>query len=84
MGVFRFISNILMYLVPLAVLGMFIFSLIRYIDGKKQQRRDPDSISPAALRGRLIMFVVFAAILGVMITVIVAIALLMMMAVAYM
>ncbi len=72
------------YIVPIAVLGMFVFSLVRYLRGKKQCRRDPDSISPEALRGRMILFIVFAVILGVMITVIAALAALLMSAIAYM
>lgn len=76
--------DVLLYAIPLAVLGMFVFSLIRYIRGKLKHRRDPESITPAELRGRRILLIVFGSIFGIMLLAVTALLLLAMSAIVYM
>lgn len=69
---------------PVAVLVLFVISLCRYLSAKKQNKAEPGRVSDTDLKKRRIMLIVTAALLGVLVAIVIALAALLSMAVAYM
>ncbi|MBQ6706131.1 MAG: hypothetical protein IJN07_01290 [Clostridia bacterium] len=69
---------------PVAVLVLFVISLCRYLSAKKRNKAEPGRVSDADLKKRRIMLIVTAALLGVLVAIVIALAVLLSMAVAYM
>lgn len=69
---------------PVAVLVLFVISLCRYLSAKKRNKAEPGRVSDTDLKKRRIMLIVTAALLGVLVAIVIALAALLSMAVAYM
>ena len=69
---------------PVAVLVLFVISLCRYLSAKKRNKAEPGRVSDTDLKKRRIMLIVSAALLGVLVAIVIALAALLSMAVAYM
>ena len=71
----------LYFLIPLAAIAFFIISLVRWLQAKDAP---PGTFTPEQCRTRKLLFVISAAVAGVLVTVIVGFFLLLMTAVAFM
>lgn len=70
--------------IPAAALVFFAVSLALYLSARRKNKRTPGSVDPAVLRGRRLMLIVSAVIAGAFAAVVIAFAVLLFMAVAFM
>lgn len=75
---------LLFYGLPLAALIFFAVSLILFLSARRQNKREPDSVDPTVLHTRRLMLIVSSVIAGAFAAVIVAFAVLLFTAVAFM
>ncbi len=78
------LNLLLLYGLPLAALIFFVVSLTLYLAARHQNKRAPGSVTDAALRARRLMLVIASVIAGLFVVVIVAFAVLLVTAVAFM
>jgi len=71
----------LYFLIPLAAVAFFLVSMVRWLQAKDAP---PGTFTPEQLRTRKLLFVISAAVAGVLVAVIVGFFLLLMTAVAFM
>lgn len=79
-----YLSQFLIYALPLVALVLFVFSLVRYIRARRANRRAPDTYSRSQMTARLVWLIVTGVIMGAMVLMIVGFMLLLMVAVAFM
>ena len=79
-----YLSQFLIYALPIAVLAMFIVSLVRYVRAIRANRRAPDTYGRSQMTARLVWLIVTGVILSAMLLMIVGFMLLLLMAVAFM
>ena len=58
-----FLPDLILSVTPVIIIALFVFSLIRYILGKRLRKKAPDLITHRQLRNRLIMLVVASVVL---------------------
>ena len=75
---------LLLYGLPVAALLFFVVTLVLYITARRQNKRAPGSVPAETLRLRRLMLIVSAVIAGLFAVVIVAFAVLLFTAVAFM
>lgn len=69
---------------PAAALVFFVVSLVLFLSARRQNKRAPGSVEPAVLRTRRLMLIISSLIAGVFVAVVIAFAVLLFMAVAFM
>ena len=79
-----YLSQFLIYALPVAAVVLFIISLVRYIRARRANRRAPETYSKWQMTSRLVWLIVTGAIMGAMVLMIVGFMLLLLMAVAFM
>jgi len=75
---------LLFYGLPLAAVVFFAVSLILFLSARRQNRREPGSVDPLTLHTRRLMLIVSSVIAGVFAAVVIAFAVLLFTAVAFM
>lgn len=76
--------DILFFAIPLAILGFFAVSLIRYLSARKQERELPGSIPPQDMKTRKVLLIISAVIAGALVAMVIGLIALLYMAVAFM
>jgi heme/copper-type cytochrome/quinol oxidase subunit 2 len=79
-----YLSQFLIYALPLVALVLFVLSLVRYIRARRANRRAPDTYTKGQMTSRLVWLIVTGVITGVMVLMIFGFVMLLMMAVAFM
>ena len=79
-----YLTVILFYSIPAAVIAFFVVSLIRYLRAKKKNRNMPGTYTDTQLKARRLCLIVSSVIAGVMVTVVLAFVGLLFMAIAFM
>ena len=79
-----YLTVILFYSIPAAVIAFFVVSLIRYLRAKKKNRNMPGTYTDTQLKARRLCLIVSSVIAGVLVTVVLAFACLLFMAIAFM
>ena len=70
--------------IPVAAIIFFVVSLCMYLSAKKQNKRQPGSVSSQTIKNRKILLIVSSVIAGVLVTILIAFIALLFMAVAFM
>lgn len=79
-----YLMEFLYFAIPAAAIIFFVVSLCLYLAAKKQNKRQPGSVSLQTLKSRKIMLIVSSVIAGVLAAIVIAFIALMFMAVAFM
>ena len=79
-----YITQVLFWGIPLAAVVLFAVSLIRYIDGRRQNKRQPDTVPPQQMRTRQLLLIISATVVGTMLAVVLGFIALLYTAVAFM
>lgn len=79
-----FLMEFLYFAIPIAAIIFFVVSLWLYLSAKKQNKRQPGSVSTSTLKSRKIMLVVSSVIAAILAMVVIAFIALLFMAVAFM
>lgn len=79
-----YLSQFLIYALPIAVMVLFVISLVRYIRAHRANRRAPNTYSKSQMTARLVWLIVTGVIMGAMLAMIIGFMLLLMVAVAFM
>lgn len=79
-----YLMEFLYFAIPAAAIIFFVVSLCLYLSARKQNKRQPGSVSPRTLKNRKIMLIVSSVIAGVLAAIVIAFIALMFMAVAFM
>ena len=79
-----FLPDLILNVTPVIIIALFVFSLIRYILGKRLRKKAPDLITHRQLRNRLIMLVVASVLLGLLACIVIGFIILLYTAVAFM
>lgn len=79
-----YLMEFLYFAIPAAAIIFFVGSLCLYLSAKKQNKRQPGSVSSQTLKSRKIMLIVSSVIAGVLAAIVIAFIALMFMAVAFM
>ena len=79
-----YLSQFLVYALPIAAVVLFVISLVRYVRARRVNRRAPETYNKRQMTDRLVWLIVTSVIMGVMVTMIVGFICLMMLAVAFM
>ena len=79
-----YLSQFLVYALPIAAVVLFVISLVRYVCARRANRRAPETYNKRQMTDRLVWLIVTSVIMGVMVTMIVGFICLMMLAVAFM
>ena len=74
----------LYFAIPVAAIIFFVVSLCMYLSAKKQNKRQPGSVSSQTIKNRKILLIVSSVIAGVLVTILIAFIALLFMAVAFM
>lgn len=79
-----YLSQFLIYALPIAALVLFVISLVRYICAIRANHRAPDTYSKSQMTARLVWLIVTGVIMSAMMLMIAGFMLLLLMAVAFM
>jgi len=79
-----YLMQYVFYAIPVAAILFFAVSLYRYRKVKKENRKNPDAFSVAEIKTRRILLIVSSVIAGTLAAVVIAFAVLLGMAVAFM
>ena len=81
---FFYLSKYIFFGIPLAAILFFIISLCRYISAKMKNKKEPCSFDTEEVNKRKKLLIISSVIVGVLAAVVVAFAVMLCMAVAYM
>lgn len=79
-----YLIQFIFYGIPIAALWFFFSSLYRYLSAKRKNKTEPDSFSVEEMKKRKLLLIVSSVIAGVLVAVVVAFAILLFSAVAFM
>ena len=79
-----YLMEFLYFAIPVAAIIFFVVSLCMYLSAKKQNKRQPGSVSSQTIKNRKILLIVSSVIPGVLVTILIAFIALLFMAVAFM
>lgn len=79
-----YLMEFLYFAIPVAAIIFFVVSLCMYLSAKKQNKRQPGSVSSQTIKNRKILLIVSSVIAGVLVTILIAFIALLFMAVAFM
>ena len=79
-----YITQFLTYALPVAAVVFFVVSLVRYVQAKRANQREPETYGKWQMTARRVCLIISSCILGAMLLMIVGFALLLMTAVAFM
>ena len=79
-----YLIEFLYFAIPVSAVIFFVVSLCQYVSAKKQNKRQPGSVSPQIVKSRRIRLILSSVIAGVLVTVVLAFTALLFMAVAFM
>jgi len=79
-----YLMQYVFYAIPVAAIVFFAVSLYRYRRAKKENKKNPDTFSTAEIKARRILLIVSSVIAGTLAAVVIAFAVLLGMAVAFM
>lgn len=79
-----YLVEFLYFVIPFAAIIFFVVSLCQYLSAKKQNKRQPGSVSPQTLKNRKILLIVSSVIAGVLVAILITFVALLFMAVAFM
>lgn len=79
-----YITQFLIWALPVAAIVLFVVSLVRYIRARRANRRAPDTYNKWQMTSRQVWLIVTSVIVGVMVLAVIGFAALLMMAVAFM
>ena len=78
------ISQVLFWLVPISAVVFFVVSLCMYLSAKRKNKREAGSVPENVLKARKIALIVSSVVFGLLLAAVIALALLLYMAIAYM
>jgi len=76
--------DILFFSIPIFVIAFFVVTLYNYLSARKQNRKNPDAVSPEELKKRKILLIISSAVAIVFVAVVIGFAALLFMSIAYM
>lgn len=79
-----YVSQIFFYGIPAAILVFFAVSLYRYLNARKRNKIQPGTVPEDEMSWRKMILVISSVILGILLVIVVGLAVLLYMAVAYM
>ena len=79
-----YLMEFLYFAIPVAAIIFFVVSLCMYLSAKKQNKRQPGSVSSQTIKNRKILLILSSVISGVLVTILIAFIALLFMEVAFM
>ncbi|MBR2338494.1 MAG: hypothetical protein IKA63_03400 [Clostridia bacterium] len=79
-----YLIEFLFFAIPLAAIAFFIVSLVLYCSARKQNKRQPGSVSAETMKLRKVLLIVSSVIVGVLLSMLIGLCALLYMAVAFM
>lgn len=78
------LTQLFFYGIPLAAIVFFVVSVYRYVKAKRANKRQPGTFSEEEVNSRKLCMIVSSVIMGILVLIVVGLAVLLFMAVAYM
>jgi len=79
-----YLMELLYISIPIASVVFFVWSLRRYLEAKRLNREEPDTVTADEVRKRKVILVESAVIMGVILSVVIGFVALLFLAIAYM